>query len=59
MSVWYSAAGRNARQEDGTPIVRVGDVYVNVTTDTDGMFTIDLTTLGVEVEEVLDFTDLP
>lgn len=56
MSVWYSATGRNARQEDGTPIARTGDVYINVTTDADGMFTIDLTTLGVEVKEVLDFT---
>ena len=55
MSVWYSAAGRNTRQEDGTPIVRVGDIYINVITDASGMFTIELTNLGVEVEEVLDF----
>lgn len=53
MSVWWSAAGRNESEEDGTPITRTGDIYIDVITDVNGMFEIDLTLLNVGVERVL------
>lgn len=53
MSVWWSVAGRNETEEDGTPIVRTGDIYIDIITDANGMFEIDLTTLNVSIERVL------
>lgn len=53
MSVWWSAAGRNSTDENGSPIARTGDIYIDVVTDVNGMFSIDLTTLGVSVNRVL------
>lgn len=53
MSVWWSAAGRNESEEDGTPIARAGDIYIDVVTDIDGMFSIDLAALNISVERVL------
>lgn len=54
MAVWYSQSGRQSNESDGTPIARIGDIYIDVTTDADGMFEIDLTSLGVVIEEVIE-----
>ena len=53
MSVWWSSAGRSETDSDGAPIARTGDIYIDVITDVDGMFEIDLTTLNINVDRVL------
>lgn len=54
MAVWYSQAGRQSVDDTGTPYARVGDIYIDVVTDADGMFEIDVTSLSVTVDSVLD-----
>lgn len=56
MTVWYSSAGRQASEQDGTAITRTGDIYVDITTDANGMFSIDITNLNVTIDRVLEAT---
>lgn len=48
MSVWYSSVGEQNKDDSGDVISNVVNIYVDVTTDADGMFTIDLSQYDID-----------